>query len=44
METLKKNLLALEGKIAEARTKKDMLKARAQVAQARPSCRVPWVG
>ena len=34
METLKKNLLALEGKIAEARTKKDMLKARAQAAQA----------
>ena len=34
VETLKKNLLALEGKIAEARTKKDMLKARAQAAQA----------
>ena len=34
METLKKSLVALEGKIAEARTKKDMLKARAQAAQA----------
>ena len=34
VEALKKNLLALEGKIAEARTKKDMLKARAQAAQA----------
>ena len=34
VEMLKKNLLALEGKIAEARTKKDMLKARAQAAQA----------
>ena len=34
VETLKKNLLALEGKIAEARTKKDMLKARAQAAKA----------
>ncbi|MDC0256862.1 PspA/IM30 family protein, partial [Synechococcus sp. AH-551-P10] len=32
--TLKKSLVALEGKIAEARTKKDMLKARAQAAQA----------
>ena len=31
---LKKNLLSLEGKIAGARTKKDMLKARAQAAQA----------
>jgi phage shock protein A len=31
---LKKSLLALEGKIAEAKTKKDMLKARAQAAQA----------
>ena len=34
MELLKKSLLALEGKIAEAKTKKDMLKARAQAAQA----------
>ena len=34
VENLKKNLLSLEGKIAEARTKKDMLKARAQAAQA----------
>ena len=34
VETLKKSLLALEGKIAEAKTKKDMLKARAQAAQA----------
>merc|ERR1711939_1219292 len=33
-ETLKKSLVALEGKIAEAKTKKDMLKARAQAAQA----------
>ena len=34
VETLKKSLVALEGKIAEAKTKKDMLKARAQAAQA----------
>jgi phage shock protein A len=34
VELLKKSLLALEGKIAEAKTKKDMLKARAQAAQA----------
>ncbi|BEV35925.1 PspA/IM30 family protein [Synechococcus sp. M16CYN] len=34
VETLKKSLMALEGKIAEAKTKKDMLKARAQAAQA----------
>ena len=34
VETLKRSLVALEGKIAEARTKKDMLKARAQAAQA----------
>ena len=34
VENLKKNLLSLEGKIAEARTKKDMLKAQAQAAQA----------
>ena len=34
VETLKKSLVTLEGKIAEARTKKDMLKARAQAAQA----------
>ncbi len=31
---LKRSLMTLEGKIAEARTKKDMLKARAQAAQA----------
>ena len=34
VETLKKSLVALEGKIAEAKTKKDMLKARSQAAQA----------
>ncbi len=34
VETLKKSLVALESKIAEAKTKKDMLKARAQAAQA----------
>ena len=34
VETLKKSLVALEGKIAEAKTKKDMLKARASAAQA----------
>jgi len=34
VEMLKRSLIALEGKIAEARTKKDMLKARAQAAQA----------
>ena len=34
MESLKKSLVALEGKIAEAKTKKDMLKARAQAAKA----------
>ncbi len=34
IEKLKKSLLVLEGKIAEARTKKDMLKARAQAAKA----------
>ena len=34
VENLKRNLLSLEGKIAGARTKKDMLKARAQAAQA----------
>ena len=34
VEKLKKSLLALEGKIAEAKTKKDMLKARAQAAKA----------
>ncbi|HHP7245886.1 MAG TPA: PspA/IM30 family protein, partial [Elainellaceae cyanobacterium] len=28
VETLKRNLIALEGKISEAKTKKDMLKAR----------------
>ena len=34
VETLKQSLLKLEGKLAEAKTKKDMLKARAQAAQA----------
>ncbi len=34
VDALKKSLLALEGKIAEAKTKKDMLKARSQAAQA----------
>ena len=34
VEKLKKRLLLLERKIAEARTKKDMLKARAQAAKA----------
>ncbi len=34
VEKLKKSLLVLESKIAEARTKKDMLKARAQAAKA----------
>jgi len=34
VETLKKSLLALESKIAEAKTKKDMLKARASAAKA----------
>jgi phage shock protein A len=34
VESLKKSLVALEGKIAEAKTKKDMLKARAQAARA----------
>ena len=34
VELLKKKLVALEGKIAEAKTKKDMLKARAQAAKA----------
>ena len=34
VEILKRSLMTLEGKIAEARTKKDMLKARVQAAQA----------
>ncbi len=34
VDVLKRSLVALEGKIAEAKTKKDMLKARAQAAQA----------
>ncbi len=33
-ETLKKNLIALESKISEAKTKKDMLKSRAAAAKA----------
>ena len=35
VETLKRSLLNLEGKIAQAKTRKDTLKARAQAAQAR---------
>jgi len=34
VETLKRNLIALESKISEAKTKKNMLKARAQAAKA----------
>ena len=34
VDTLKRSLVALEAKIAEAKTKKDMLKARAQAAKA----------
>jgi len=34
VEMLKRSLITLEGKIAEAKTKKDMLKARAQAAKA----------
>jgi phage shock protein A len=34
VDQLKKSLVSLESKIAEAKTKKDMLKARAQAAQA----------
>lgn len=34
VETLKRNLMALEGKISEAKTKKDMLKARIAAAKA----------
>ncbi|BBL86470.1 chloroplast membrane-associated 30 kD protein-like protein (chromatophore) [Paulinella micropora] len=34
VDILKQNLLVLEGKIAEAKTKKNMLKARAEAAQA----------
>ncbi|MBW4538544.1 MAG: PspA/IM30 family protein [Myxacorys chilensis ATA2-1-KO14] len=34
VETLKRSLIALEGKISEAKTKKDMLKARASAAKA----------
>ena len=34
VEMLKRSLVRLEGKIAEAKTKKDMLKARAQAAKA----------
>ncbi|MGA7937346.1 MAG: PspA/IM30 family protein [Kovacikia sp.] len=34
VDALKKNLIALEGKISEAKTKKDMLKARASAAKA----------
>ncbi|MCH9715139.1 MAG: PspA/IM30 family protein, partial [Cyanobacteria bacterium] len=34
VDALKKSLVALEAKIAEAKTKKDMLKARAQAAKA----------
>lgn len=34
VDTLKRSLIALEGKIAEAKTKKDMLRARASAAKA----------
>ena len=34
VDALKRNLIALEGKISEAKTKKDMLKARASAAKA----------
>jgi phage shock protein A len=34
VDQLKRNLIALEGKISEAKTKKDMLKARASAAKA----------
>ena len=34
VDTMKKSLMQLEGKISEAKTKKDMLKSRAQAAQA----------
>ncbi|MGI0490889.1 PspA/IM30 family protein [Alkalinema pantanalense CENA528] len=34
VDALKRNLIALEGKISEAKTKKDMLKARAAAAKA----------
>jgi phage shock protein A len=34
VDMLKKNLIALEGKIAEAKTKKNMLKARSEAAKA----------
>jgi phage shock protein A len=34
VDSLKRNLIALEGKISEAKTKKDMLKARASAAKA----------
>lgn len=34
VEQLKRNLIAIEGKISEAKTKKNMLKARAQAAKA----------
>ncbi len=34
IDTLKRNLIALESKISEAKTKKDMLKARASAAKA----------
>jgi phage shock protein A len=34
VDTLKRNLIGLEGKISEAKTKKDMLKARSQAAKA----------
>ncbi len=34
IETLKRSLIQLESKISEAKTKKDMLKARSQAAKA----------
>tara|TARA_E500000178_G_scaffold301263_1_gene310067 strand:+ start:9455 stop:9931 length:477 start_codon:yes stop_codon:yes gene_type:complete len=41
VEMLKKNLLALEGKIAEARTKKDISRPGPRPPRPRSSCRVP---
>ncbi len=42
VNSLKNNLIALEGKIAEAKTKKDMLKARASAAKANENCKAPF--
>ena len=47
VEALKKSLMQLEAKIAEAKTKKEMLKARAQAAQAQEQLQSavgsPWI-